>query len=366
MAENYTITIPAHRNIYNNISNRDLQIEFCIPSQGTNEHTGILLLVPGFGGSINSKIYQKMRTQFADQYNLITVQCDYFGNKYMQSTETFVFDDSIDWANYLSMEEMKKVTDGEISLLDCIKNKEITIPVKAKLDESLDEFNDMGYMQAIDLITAIEAVKILVKENDMIINFNRIIGYGHSHGSYLLYLANKLLPNLFSYIIDNSAWIQPLYLKYTRILRQNLDKATLNVEFIYIAHKEIKNKQNLNLHHICKGFSTNTQLIVFQGDQDSLVDHQEKQQIISRIENASFHLITKKEVDGIKYKSNTHGLNADFLELFKFAMQYEQANKNTEINDFVRVQFEDMFVEVNTQMGLPLFDFQYLNNDIKI
>lgn len=38
----------------------------------------------------------------------------------------------------------------------------------------------MGYMQAIDIITAIEALKIILVNNN---NMKRLIGYGHSHGA---------------------------------------------------------------------------------------------------------------------------------------------------------------------------------------
>ncbi|MFS0575518.1 hypothetical protein AB1K83_07790 [Sporosarcina sp. 179-K 3D1 HS] len=84
MASNQTISIPAHHNIYTGLSDRELQIEFYIPETGTSKETGLLLLVPGFGGNIDSKVYKKMRGQLADEYNLVTVQCSFFGREFMQ------------------------------------------------------------------------------------------------------------------------------------------------------------------------------------------------------------------------------------------------------------------------------------------
>lgn len=78
MAEQHSIHIPAHYNIYSGATGRELRVDFSIPSEGVNETTGLLLLVPGFGGNIDSKVYSKMRNVFADQFNLITIQCDYF------------------------------------------------------------------------------------------------------------------------------------------------------------------------------------------------------------------------------------------------------------------------------------------------
>ena len=46
-----------------------------------NENTGMLVLIPGYGGNIDSHVFRKMREVFAEQYNFITVQCDYFGNR---------------------------------------------------------------------------------------------------------------------------------------------------------------------------------------------------------------------------------------------------------------------------------------------
>lgn len=67
-------------------------------------------------------------------------------------------------------------------------------------------------MQAIDIITALETKKIILRENDLPFNEQKIIGYGHSHGAHLLHLSNRFSPYLFSYIVDNSAWIEPVYL----------------------------------------------------------------------------------------------------------------------------------------------------------
>ena len=91
MAYNQEITIPAHPNIYNGANERTYRIEYSIPQNSTNEDTGILLLAPGFGANIDSKVYKKMREQFADEFNVVTVQCDYFGSKFMQSEDSFKY-----------------------------------------------------------------------------------------------------------------------------------------------------------------------------------------------------------------------------------------------------------------------------------
>lgn len=81
--------IPVQGSIYTseNHSERQLRIVYSIPENGMNEKSGILCLIPGYGGNIDSSVYHKMRCQFADDYNLAVLQCDYFGIKYMHDYE---------------------------------------------------------------------------------------------------------------------------------------------------------------------------------------------------------------------------------------------------------------------------------------
>ncbi|MEG2337704.1 MAG: DUF2920 family protein, partial [Clostridium sp.] len=91
MAKSYEVEIDAHSSIYkkdyleNNYTERKLKVYFSTPDHEVNEQTGILLLIPGFGANANSNVYKKMRKEFADKYNLVTIQCDYFGWEFMQS-----------------------------------------------------------------------------------------------------------------------------------------------------------------------------------------------------------------------------------------------------------------------------------------
>lgn len=52
----------------------------------------------------------------------------------------------------------------------------LQLPCKASIAETENEFVDMGYMQAIDNITAIEAVKLILEENNL--TFNKILDMG--------------------------------------------------------------------------------------------------------------------------------------------------------------------------------------------
>lgn len=148
-----------------------------------------------------------MREIFSNYYNLVTVQCDFFGSEFMQSSNSFTLKNQNE--NVLNSDERDLVTREPTKMLEVLSSYTVTLLLMAKLNEDQNHFNDMGFMQAIDIITAIQAVKVILKDNDLIIDDNKVIGYGHSHGTYLVHLCNKLTPNLFPHIIDNSAWIEP-------------------------------------------------------------------------------------------------------------------------------------------------------------
>ncbi|MBS4195484.1 DUF2920 family protein [Lederbergia citri] len=360
MAENQSISIPAHHNIYNGSSGRDLRIDFSIPQSGVTAETGILIFVPGFGGNIESNVYKKMRERFADKYNLVTLQCAYFGDEYMQGVENFNLKNGIsDISKYLNSEEMTSLKRNPSDLLNLLSNKSLTIPVVAKLNETEDNFNDMGYMQSIDIITSLEAIQIILKENNLPYNEQKIIGYGHSHGAYLLHLVNRMAPHLFSYIIDNSAWIEPVYLSTNRYLFQQYGSMTLQIEFDYLSKYKILDKEALNLYTLYNKFENQSKIIIFQGTDDNLIDHKLKMKIVSDIKNAEFILIDEKDIDNHIFRSNKHGLDANFIAMFDYAYGkmgdfVNGAEKRTNNETYL----SKTRIVVDYLHGLPVFQFR--------
>ena len=86
MSKEYMVKTKSQSSLYTNIhgGDRDLTVYYSIPDRGVTAETGVLLLIPGYGGNANSNVYRKMRRVFPDLYNLIVVQCDYFGWEFMQ------------------------------------------------------------------------------------------------------------------------------------------------------------------------------------------------------------------------------------------------------------------------------------------
>ncbi|CCQ94642.1 conserved hypothetical protein [[Clostridium] ultunense Esp] len=238
MAKEYDFSMYGHPSIYKNME-RKLHVYFTEPEGGINEHTGILLLIPGFGGNTQSNVYKKMRNIFADKYNLIVVQCDYFGWEFMQTSNNIKLNVSKD-----SLSEI--FTDKEINyifkdnnyferLIEICGKYRFSITCNEKLDENLSNFNDMGLKQAIDNITAVITVIEIIKDKNYKINEGKIIAYGHSHGAYLAYLCNAFSKNLFTLIIDNSAWLFPAYLKSDRYVNAYYNNVLIATKYSYLA-----------------------------------------------------------------------------------------------------------------------------------
>lgn len=304
---------------------RKLKIYFSEPEDGINKDTGILLLIAGFGGNANSNIYKKMRDKFSDEYNLITIQCDYFGWEFMQGANNICLDiNKSILQKYLNKNEIDYIyKDNNISvrLIEmCSKNK-INILAKEKINERLENYNDMGLMQAIDNISAILSVIEIIKDNGYSFNNDKIILYGHSHGSYLSYLCNGLEPNLFSLLIDNSSWLFPEYINNSRYLHKLYGNCTVSVKFDYLAKTLEHDKEILYLPSLYKKFNNKCDIICYHGTDDNLISHIDKKKLKYVIDSFYYNEIDESKVDNKIFKSNEHGLGADFLELFHYVMK---------------------------------------------
>ncbi|GCD09010.1 DUF2920 family protein [Clostridium tagluense] len=357
MAKEYCISEYAHNSIYtynkvkDNYKDRKINIYFSEPDEGINSDTGILLFIAGFGGNAGSNVYKKMRNEIADKYNLVTIQCDYFGWQFMQQADKIKVPNlDINKMNQVfNKEDMEKIYKaGKLDFDEFLKQGikyDLNVTVNADLSgETLEDFNDMGIMQTIDNITAVLKVMAILYDNGYEFNAKKVIAYGHSHGAYLSYLCNAFAPTLFSLIIDNSAWIYPAYLKGNRYFIHNVDKFTLNVEFDYLAKKIDIDKELLSLPHIYSNFKNMCKIICYHGTTDNLISDSEKSKFCETVENCEYNEISLDKVDGHIFKSTNHGLGADFFKLFDFT--YKKVEKNFEKGKFIELQ-NDVIIETN-------------------
>lgn len=359
--ENY-MSIPAHNNIYTSEHNyRNLDIYFSEPEKGVNNATGLLLLIPGFGANPQSNIYKKMRLKLADKYNLTVIQCNYFGSQYMQSSKRVVFlDDYEQFRDIVSEHDLKLLKSENTSFeskLKTLSNYSCLLRVSEVLGEDEASFNDMGFMQAMDLLTSLAAVKLIFKDNNLAFNEEKIIAYGHSHGAYLAYLCNRLSPHEFSLIIDNSAWLEPVYLTASRYLNQSIGKMTVQIQFDYLAGKLNYDKNILKLTNLYKNFKNTALICSFHGTTDNLVNYKDKKTFCNNVDHLFFHLIGEKEIDNEKFFSSGHGLQADFLKLFDFIMNNVDSiskPKNITNDKLTLIKSKGVTYKIDFSHGLPV------------
>lgn len=365
MAKEYCINEYGHNSIYaenevNNYESRKFNIYFSEPDDGINSDTGILLFIAGFGGNASSKVYKKMRNDFADKYNLVTIQCDYFGWQFMQQADKIVVPkfDKNQMSKVFTEEDIKKIykTD-KIDFDEFLKQGvkyDLNVTVDADLSaETVNDFNDMGIMQAIDNITAVLRVMAILYDNEYEFNTKKVIAFGQSHGAYLSYLCNAFAPTLFSLIIDNSAWIYPGYLKSNRYFIYNIDKFALNVQFDYLAKKLDIDKEILSLKNVYANFKNICRIVSYHGTTDNLISNDEKRDFCGKIDNCEYNDISLSEVDGEIFKSTNHGLDADFIKLFDFT--YNKVNKDFGKSNFIDLQ-NDILIKTSSGEYLINYD----------
>lgn len=339
MAKTIERKIPAHKNIYMErsgkiVPERQLRVAMGIPDEGINCDTGMLVLVAGYGGGIDSNVFHKMRETLPDEYNFVVVQCQYFGADYMGAP------------------------------------KKITIPIEnygvhgvryaSETGETIEEFCDMGIMQALDIVTATKECCRYLREQKREVNPGKIIIFGTSHGAYLAYLANLICPHLYKYIFDVSAYLTPYYIHHTRLLETKYPDMTMYLEikqFLY-EHPEVCYDQRLyDLDFLYRNTQNNCRIIALQGTNDWMVDYRKKEEFIQSLGGqAQIMLISKTDVDGILFKHADHGLGMDFFQFFKMIMPILHWNGGyhmAETPEKVRVGNEEAYIIIRYEDEMP-------------
>lgn len=292
-----------HRNIYSdkNDTKRKVNVEINIPDKGVDNNTGLLVLLSGYGSDMESHLFKKMRIQFCERYNLITMQCDYFGSKYM---------DSVIPVEVNAVLNMKNIIKGRFEY-------------KVETLETETEFNDMGIMQALDIVSStLQCINELTQKG-YFFNKNRIILFGVSHGAYLAHLSNVICPGLFSCIIDIASCIQPSFLKKTRELtcKNNKIEAVIKIEQFLNKNPQYRYNDLLyDLEFLYRGWENICKIIAIQGTEGKMVDAKEKQSFINKVNNAELLLIKPEDVDGVLFQNSDNGLEIDYFVLFETLM----------------------------------------------
>lgn len=362
MAKEYSLEILGQPTIYGS-EPRNIQMYFAEPEEEAGKDTGILLLIAGYGGSAQSKVYQKMRREFADTYNLVTVQCDYLGSSFMQDNQRMPVTEEV-LRGALSEEEFNLLLKDYRENRKLLKGKTLTGYVP--MGENEKDYNEMGLLQAMDNLMVVKVLSDILKENGITGRRDRIYIYGQSHGAYLAYLCNFLAPGLFTAIIDNSAYLIPEYLLYDREVIIRGEFFYLKKVYHYMVRDMEVDRNSYNLEKLYDGFSNQAAIVVYHGADDEMISLADKKRFLGKIKGVRLHEVTKERIDKEVFYSSAHGLKADFLKLFAMAMHEitKEAEKNVkrvigekEVWENKVFETDDFMYEVKWDTGIPILSY---------
>ncbi|KRE97957.1 hypothetical protein ASG89_29070 [Paenibacillus sp. Soil766] len=287
MAVTHRFQMSAHPSIYE-YAERELKVSFSYPEHGTNEQTGILMLIPNYGQTSDSSMFLEARGRIADDMNMITIQCDYFGLEFMQGIQNPVLEIGVDeLSRTLSKNHFDYVNqDNSINLnrlLEVGRHYPFHLRGKEVLNETKSNFNDMGLMQAVDLVSAVLGVMAILKDNQFAFNHEKIVISGAGHGAYLAYVCNAVAPRLFHQLIDYSGYLVSPYLAQPRYLSSTIGQMRLDVEFSYLVNQIDVDLELLRLPNLYRKFQNYCNIVSCQSVQQSSESNFSKAQFSNSI-----------------------------------------------------------------------------------
>ena len=356
MSKEYEIEVYGQKSLYGQ-KNRKFRIYFSEPEKGVNKDTGILNIIAGYGGDSNSKVYKKIRKNFADKYNLIVIQCDYLGYEFLNNKNQDIILKTDNIKEEISHEDLKSIN-GDLNKLFKLNLKKYEFD--AVLKEDYDNLNDMGLIQAMDNLLSIKVVMDILEENKLNFNKRKIISYGHSHGAYLSYLCNIFAPKLFSAIIDNSAYLYPVYLETQRDLIMKHEDNYIYIYYNYLISKIVFDKEIYKLNILYSQFKNKCKIISFHGKNDNMITLNDKIEFLQKINNVEMEVIDENRIDKEVFYSANHGLDADFIKLFDYVWnKYDLASKE-EKGIFTNVEYKttNYKYSVNNDYVIPKLSYE--------
>lgn len=358
MAREYELTILGQPTRYST-KERKFKMYFAEPTEGTDAFTGIFLFIAGYGGHAMSSVYQKMRRTLADQYNCITLQCDYLGYQYMQNdhhlpvTETML-------RGALSPREYRMLESNYEENKDLLIGKVLSDYIS--LQETADDFNEMGLWQAMDNLMAVKVLLDVLLENGIHVCRYRMFIFGQSHGAYLAYLCNFLAPGLFTGIIENSAYLFPYFLNQDREVTKVGSVLTLRKIYHYLIADQDIDADSYDLRKLYQSFQNQSRIISYHGAEDAMIPILEKKEFLSQIQGVSLHIVAEEDIDGKMFRSAGHSLEADFFLVVEEAMQELEtmlvcSYAISDVPANVFFQTKKYRYGVHWETGIPILDY---------
>jgi len=220
------------------------------------------------------------------------------------------------------------------------------------ITDTKGDHQDFGLIQAIDVLTVVADLKQNKKYKN--INWSKLSIVGSSHGGYIASMCDKLAPNTFSTVVNNSGWIKAYIdfpynktsgnyatLKATTKDNNYWSKDKNDKNFLSLDHYEIRDlshTKHLKKHLKIKDNIKSCKYIFIHTSEDHLIPINEKDKYIKELEENGYdityiRLSNLSQLDGKTFKNLKHGANASIKGLVIDYIIKNRYKLNTIINN---------------------------------
>ncbi|MFR4351741.1 MAG: DUF2920 family protein [Roseburia sp.] len=233
-----------------------------------------------------------------------------------------------------------------------------------KTGETEKEFNDMGVMQALDIVNATLSVIYYLQEQYSSVNTKKVILFGSSHGAYLAHLANLICPRLYASVLDISGYLKPYFLDHIRDVIVRSGDVRVIVKFRYFLHQHPEYRYHNDLYDLrflYKNRNNTCKIIAFHGKDDRMVDYREREAFIGQLDSAEMLLIDRGDVDGTLFGNARHSLETNFFVLFDMLMPMldsilREHSEEVKLEKGVVLGDAHAFIKISYEGGLPMLE----------
>ncbi len=341
VARDFRIQVPAHPTEYG-VLRDPLTVHGATPAAGLDARTGLLLVTLGFATPPEVLFFVKLRRRLADLYNLVVIGVDYLGTR-TKRTRTTQWRADVDALidrvhDRHGAEEAARCREPGgrqpermLRLLAGSDLSDVVTLTEGFPDQSESDYLDYGFVQAVDLLTAVHATLERIPG----LNRGRIHLVGSSLGAYLAQQANRFAPHTFASVLDlcGKASLGDRYLVKGRARKATADSANTRVALVNASVYQVDDpaapwflspasrtvRDSLAAPIAFEGVPPRITLVAGEGD--DLAPLAEKRHQLECLRNTgaelAFHVVTAADVDGTTIRHTGHGLGAEFYHLIR-------------------------------------------------
>lgn len=339
-----------HRDIELNVPRQAFQYAVTVPTAGLDSRTGLMFCIHGFGGHFNDAYMQKLRPFLADRYNCVTVSVDYFGaeclrNDVLNPAPDFFSKLTELYGMTVTVSASTPMQDILNAILEALAGRGVReLPPEMLFISPGTQYMSFGVLPALDHLQVTHRLL-----QDYPLNRRRLFVLGTSYGGYIGQMLNKLAPNTFRLVIDNSGFTSPsdalssIYglmggqiknVRVTSLNERRFSKFPDSPNYFSPAFAQLR-ELRIPGHY----GPSETVLHCYHSRTDTVAPLERKLELIDQLKDLqTCHLtiIDEADLDGHRFKTLAHGMDASLRGLFE--LSYERwlpsADTAMDVTDF--------------------------------